>query len=119
MARTITARKARDKRAAQLLRQRSATTRAAAKIRRQGTATLATHGIAAGLTVTEARTVAGSLRTAAKRLGVTGRADTTFRKGARRDCWRFTTAEVALIAAAYKPRKAAYVAAKSRLALAA
>lgn len=104
-----------SRKAQQLLRQRSATTRAAAKIRRTGTGTLATHGIAAGLSASEARTVASSLRTAAKRLGITGHADTTFRKGARRDCCRFTTAEVALIAAKYAPRKARYAQARQYL----
>ncbi|PZT70176.1 hypothetical protein DN402_31655 [Streptomyces sp. SW4] len=101
------------------LKARARQTRAAAKIRRQGNGTLATHCIAAGLTPTEARTVAGSLRKNASKAGVTGRAGTSYRKGRARACTRYTPAEVAAIAVIYRPRKPAYRTAAARLALAA
>lgn len=101
------------------LRQRSNTTRAAAKIRRTGTATLATHCIAAGLPTREARTVAGSLRNNATKAGVTGTAGLSFTKGRARTCTRYTPAEVARIAVIYRPRKPAYKTCAARLALAA
>lgn len=103
----------------QTLKARTRTNRAAAKIRRQGNGTLATHCIAAGLTPTEARTVAGSLRKNAAKAGVTGQAGTSFRKGRARACTRYTPAEVAAIAVIYRPRKPAYRVAAARLALAA
>ncbi|MFF8482346.1 hypothetical protein [Streptomyces antibioticus] len=101
------------------LRQRSATTRAAAKIRREGAATLATHAIAAGLGVKEARSVAGSLRKNAAKAGVTGQAGVSYRRGAARTCTRYTVREVAAIAALYRPRKPAFKVAATKLALAA
>jgi|SRR5690606_7782609 len=103
----------------QTLKARTRTNRAAAKIRRQGNGTLATHCIAAGLTPTEARTVAGSLRKNASKAGVTGTAGTSFRKGRARTCTRYTPAEVAAIAVIYRPRKPAYKTAAAKLALAA
>lgn len=101
------------------LKARAAQTRAQARINRHGAATLTTHCIAAGLTPTEARSVAGSLRKNASKAGVTGQAGTSFRKGRARTCTRYTRAEVAAIAVIYRPRKAAYKTAAARLALAA
>lgn len=102
------------------LRQRSATTRAAAKIRREGTATLATHAIAAGLTPREARSVASSLRKNATKAGVTGQTGISYAKNIKaHTCTRYTPAEVARIAVIYRPRKAAYKVCAARLALAA
>ncbi|MFL3869229.1 hypothetical protein LT966_21760 [Streptomyces griseobrunneus] len=101
------------------LRNRKTTNRAAARIRRTGVGTLATHCLAAGLTPSEAQTVAGSLRKNAKKAGVLGTVGRTFRKGAARVCTRYTRAAVALIAAIYRPRKAAYKIAAAKLALAA
>jgi hypothetical protein len=93
---------------------------AAAKIRRQGVATLATHCIAAGLGVKEARTVAGSLRKNAAKANVTGQAGISYAKRVpARTCTRYTPAEVAAIAVIYKPRKPAYRIAAAKLALAA
>ncbi|WP_432021093.1 hypothetical protein [Streptomyces sp. 1222.5] len=92
---------------------------AAAKIRRQGTGTLATHCIAAGLGIREARTVAQSLRKNAPKAGVQGAASISYTHGKRRACTRFTPAEVARIAVIYRPRKPAYKTAAARLALAA
>ncbi|MEH0542984.1 hypothetical protein QA802_07845 [Streptomyces sp. B21-105] len=106
--------------ARQIIRQRTRTQRAAAKIRRQGVATLATHCIAAGLGVKEARTVAGSLRKSAPKAGVTGQAGISYAKNAKaRTCTRYTPAEVAAIAVIYRPRKPAYKTCAARLALAA
>ncbi|MGW7001355.1 hypothetical protein ACWGCW_00660 [Streptomyces sp. NPDC054933] len=109
---------ARTRTARAALRQRSAQTRAAARIHR-GPASLTTHGIAAGLTPREARTVAGALRNAATRLGITGTPARVHAARRMRDCRRYTTAQVALLAVNYRPRKPAYKAAVARLALAA
>lgn len=92
--------------------------RAAARLRR-GPATLATHAIAAGLGVREARTVAGSLRKAAAKAGIVGAVGVAYRKGRARVCARFTRQQVAVIALAYKPRRDLYKQAAARLALAA
>lgn len=110
---------ARARRLRATARRRSAETRAAARIRRNGAATLSTYGIAAGLTPSEARSVAGSLRKAAVKLGVEGAEGVAFRKGRRHACRRYSPAEVGAMANAYRPRKATYAAAKQRLALAA
>ncbi|MEU5596659.1 hypothetical protein [Streptomyces sp. NPDC020298] len=102
------------------IRDRARTHRAAAKIRRHGTATLATHCIAAGLRVKEARSVAGSLRDNAAKAGVTGQAGVSYAKNVQaRACTRYTPADVARIAVIYRPRKPAYKVAAARLALAA
>jgi len=106
--------------ARQILRQRTRTHRAAAKIRRQGVATLATHCVAAGLPIREARSVAGSLRKNADKAGVTGTPGVSYAKRIpARTCTRYTPAEVAAIAVIYRPRKPAYKTAAARLALAA
>lgn len=102
----------------QVVKARRAQSRAQARIRR-GPATLATHAIAAGLGVCEARTVAASLRKAAVKLGIVGTAGFAYRKGRARACVRYTRQQVAVIALAYRPRKPAYVLAASKLALAA
>lgn len=102
------------------LKTRARQTRAAAKIRRKGVATLATHCVAAGLGIKEARTVAGSLRKNADKAGVTGTPGISYAKNAKaRTCTRYTPAEVARIAVIYRPRKPAYKAAAARLVLAA
>lgn len=101
------------------IKARTRQTHAAAKIRRNGTGTLATHCIAAGLPIREARSVAGSLRKNAAKAGVTGTAGVSYTKGRARQCVRYTSREVARIAAIYRPRKPAYKAAAARLALAA
>ncbi|WP_328632007.1 hypothetical protein [Streptomyces sp. NBC_00356] len=97
---------------------RRAQSAAQARIRR-GPATLATHAIAAGLGVREARTVASSLRKAAAKLGVVGQTGVAYRKGQARTCVRWSRAQVAVIVTVYRPRKPAYRLAASRLALAA
>lgn len=102
------------------LKTRARQTRATAKIRRQGIATLATHCVAAGLGIREARTVAGSLRKNADKAGVTGTPGISYAKNAKaRTCTRYTPAEVAAIAVIYRPRKPAYKLAAAKLALAA
>jgi hypothetical protein len=104
----------------QTLKTRTRTQRAAAKIRRQGVATLATHCVAAGLGIKEARTVASSLRKNATKAGVAGTPGISYAKNAKaRTCTRYTPAEVAAIAVIYRPRKPAYKACAARLALAA
>jgi hypothetical protein len=101
------------------LKARRQQTNAQGSIRRQGAGTLATHCIAAGLPVREARSVAGSLRKNAAKANVTGQAGTSYTHGRARTCTRYTPAEVAAIAVIYRPRKPAYKVAAARLALAA
>lgn len=108
------------------IRTRSAATRAASRIRHTGDATLTTHAIAAGLTPHQARTVAGSLRTAAHALDISGREvdmQVKWRTHSRRTglvtAHRYTPADVALMAAKYSPRVAAYKIARAHLLLAA
>lgn len=101
------------------IRTRTRSQRAAARLNRRGTGTLATHCIAAGLTPTQARTVASSLRKNATKAGITGTPGTAFRKGSARPCCRFTPREVAAIAVIYRPRRPEYKACADRLALAA
>lgn len=107
----------RDRRAT--IRSRKTATRAAARIARRGTGTLAAHCLAAGLTRSEAATVAGSLRDKAVKAGVVGIAGRAFRKGASRPCTRYSRADVAALVALYRPRKPAYRLAAAKLALAA
>jgi len=102
-----------------ILRARTRTNRAAAKIRRTGTGTLTTHAVAAGLNPTEARSVAGSLRKNAAKLGITGTTGRAHAGRRMRDCQRYTPAQVAAIAAVYRPRLAAYKAARQHFLLAA
>lgn len=110
----------RTRNARRILRDRTRTQRATAKIRRQGVATLATHCIAAGLGVREARSVAGSLRKNAAKAGATGTVGISYAKNVKaRTCTRYTPAEVAAIAVIYRPRKPAYKVVAARLALAA
>lgn len=102
------------------LKARTRAQRATAKIRRTGTGTLATHCVAAGLPIREARSVAGSLRKNASKAGVIGQAGISYAKNVKaHTCTRYTPAEVARIAVIYRPRKAAYKVAAARLALAA
>lgn len=101
------------------LRDRTRSQRAAARITRQGTGTLATHCVAAGLGIREARTVAASLRKNAAKANVAGTPGTSYTHGRARTCTRYTPAEVARIAVIYRPRKPAYKAVAARLALAA
>lgn len=108
------------------IRTRSAATHAAARITRRGDATLTTHAIAAGLTPRQARSVAGSLRTAAKALDLTGREvdmQVKWRTHSRRTghvtAHRYTRADVARMAARYAPRKPEFRIARQHLLLAA
>ncbi|HEX8807992.1 MAG TPA: hypothetical protein VF760_03265 [Xanthobacteraceae bacterium] len=105
----------RTRTARRTIAQRSATARAAARIRRSTVVTLSTYATAAGLHDRDARSMAGSLRSVAKRLAVTGTAGSTFRKGQRRDCQRYTITELRIIAAAYKPRRQEFRTARTYL----
>jgi hypothetical protein len=111
--------KARSLKAAQLLRDRTRTQRAASRIRRNGSASLATHGIAQGLTPRQAASVASSLRTAARKLHLIGTTARVHAGRRMRTTTRYTPAQVALAAAIYKPRVQAYKIAAARLVLAA
>lgn len=110
---------ARSRQARQTLRNRTRSQRAAARINRNGTGTLATHALAAGLTPRQASSVASSLRKNAAKLGIQGQTGTAYRKGQVRTCTRYSRAEVAAIAAIYRPRRAEYKICAARLALAA
>ncbi|MEC4016044.1 hypothetical protein [Streptomyces sp. H27-D2] len=101
------------------LKARATATRSAASIRRRGTASLATHAIAQGLPVRDARSMVGTLRKTAAKLGVTGTAARVHAGRRMRDSRRYTPAQVAVIAIAYRPRKAAFKTVAARLALAA
>lgn len=101
------------------LKARATQTRAAARIARRGNASLTTHAIAAGLTPTEARTVATSLRRNASKLGITGTQHRVHTARRMRTTTRYTPAQVAHAALTYKPRKPAYQAAAAHLRLAA
>jgi hypothetical protein len=101
------------------LKARARTNRAAAKITRRGTASLATHAISAGLGPTEARTVAGSLRRSAKKLGIEGTQGRAHAGCRMRDVTRYTRTQVAAAAGVYRPRVAAYKLAAETLRLAA
>jgi hypothetical protein len=79
---------------------------------------LTTHLIAAGVDRETASGAASGMRSVAKRIGVTpaatGRTHRTVHGGRSRathTVYRFTAEQVATIAAAYRPRKAAYKAA--------
>lgn len=98
--------------ARRVLRDRSRTQRAAARIRRNGAASLTSHGIAAGLRPAEARAVASALRRTAAKLGATGQAARVHAGRRMRTTTRYTAAAVAQLAAAYRPRKARYAAAR-------
>lgn len=93
----------------------AATRRAQARIRRQGEATLNRHALAAGLTAKDAQSMAGSLRTNAKKTAVAGHAVTIRKNGHRVSSTRYTAAQVALIAVRYAPRKAAMKTARQYL----
>ncbi|MGX1220337.1 hypothetical protein [Streptomyces ambofaciens] len=101
------------------LKARTRTTRAAARINRRGTGTLASHAIAQGLTPRDARSMVGTLRKIATKLGVVGIPGRIHRGQHMRDCTRYTPSAVALIAAAYRPRRPEFKLAATRLALAA
>lgn len=104
------------------LRRRTTANRLAASCQRRPRS-LATIGIAAGVDRTTAAGAANGLRTVAKRLGVTPAAIARTRRTvhggrARRThtVAHYTRAQVAALVAAYRPRKAEYVAAAARIA---
>ncbi|NUP24128.1 MAG: hypothetical protein HOZ81_50350 [Streptomyces sp.] len=108
-----------SRKAAQLLRDRTRTQRAAQRIHRNGTASLATHVIAQGLGPKAAASVAGTLRKKTRELGLTGTTARVHAGRRMRTTTRFTPRQVALAAALYRPRIAAYKTVAARLALAA
>ncbi|MFE5037083.1 hypothetical protein [Streptomyces sp. NPDC056683] len=105
--------------ARRIVRERAAATRLARSIRRGRS--LKTHALAAGIDAKTADGVAGGLRSVAKRLGVQPvKVARTHRDADRlRKSYRYTPAQVAVLRANYKPRKAEYVDAVARMALAA
>ena len=108
-----------SRQARQTIRTRTRTQRAASRINRRGNGSLTTHCLATGLTPKEARTVANSLRKAATKLGITGTQARTHAAGRMRTSCRYTPAQVGALAVIYRPRKAAYIQAAAKLALAA
>lgn len=120
------------RRAARVLRDRTRTNRAAASARRStaqaarrirtGPRSLATHILATGTTPDTAtiKAVSAGLRNAAKKAGIKGRRARISRSltGPRnivKTVYRYTRAQVAELAAAYKPRKAECVALRAAL----
>ncbi|MFI5684679.1 hypothetical protein [Streptomyces sp. NPDC051636] len=103
------------------LRRRTAAHRLAASCRRRPRS-LATVAIAAGVAKDTAAGVANGLRSVAKRLGVTPAATARTRRtvaGGRahrtHTVTRWTLGQVARLVAAYRPRKAEYIAAVTLL----
>ncbi|MFG2512627.1 hypothetical protein [Streptomyces sp. NPDC048584] len=87
---------------------------------RTGARSLVTHIIATGADRKTVESVADALRTVAKKRGVKGRRARIRRSfnGARnivKTIYRYTRAQVAQIAAQYKPRKAEYKAVRAAL----
>lgn len=105
--------------ARQTIKTRSAQTRLTASLNRGRS--LATHLLAAGIDPATAKGVANGLRSVAKRLHVepvrTTRTRRTLngRDGHGHRVQHFTTAQVTVLVAAYKPRKPAFVAARLTL----
>ncbi|MEU0253312.1 hypothetical protein ABZ299_12550 [Streptomyces sp. NPDC006184] len=104
------------------LRRRAAAHRLASSCRRRPRS-LATVAIAAGVAKDTAAGVANGLRTVAKRLGLTPAATARTRRtvaGGRAHrthaVTRWTLAQIARLTAAYRPRKAEYVAAAALIA---
>lgn len=98
-------------------RHRAAANRLVAAVKRRPHS-IATHLIAAGVDRTTAAGAASGMRSVAKRIGIepaeTGRTHRTVQGGRSRAThrvYRFTAAQVARIAAAYRPRKPEYKAA--------
>ncbi|MEE1774470.1 hypothetical protein PUR34_41445 [Streptomyces sp. JV185] len=80
---------------------------------------LASHIVARGESAETAKSISAGLRTAAKRLGLTGKAGRTRRtvdgRGRLRRVVRYTTTQFAAALQAYRPRKQAFVSARARL----
>ena len=105
-------------------RERRASRRAAAALlrdRRRANRphSLASHAIARGETPETARSIAGALRTVARRIGLTGQTSRTRRtvdgRGRLRTVTRYTNAQFRAALAAYRPRKADNADARARL----
>ncbi|MFF1284385.1 hypothetical protein ACFVY4_27035 [Streptomyces sp. NPDC058299] len=105
--------------ARRIVRERAAATRLARSLRRGRS--LKTHALAAGIAPETADGVANGLRSVAKRLGVQPVKVARTHRGAERlrKSYRYTPAQVAVLRAAYRPRKTEYRAAVERMALAA
>lgn len=108
--------------ARRVLRDRTRSNRAASRIARRGVGSLASHAMAAGLPLGEARTVAQGLRRAAAKLEMEGRVCLTYSEHKSRTVTRFTPAQVAALVdtdvkGTYRPRKAEYKLVVARLVL--
>lgn len=97
------------------IREMTRTQRASARIARRGNGSIVTHLLGAGLTPTQAASMAGTLRKTTKKLGITGTPARVHRAGRMRDTTRYTPQQIAAICTAYKPRKAEFKAARERL----
>ncbi|MFJ1695687.1 hypothetical protein ACIOHC_11135 [Streptomyces sp. NPDC088252] len=80
---------------------------------------LASHVLNGGESAETAKSIANGLRTAAKRLGLVGKAGRTRRtvdgRGRLRKVVRYTADQFRTALNAYRPRKATYIAARARL----
>lgn len=115
-------RRANRRSARAILRRRAAATRLVASVRRRPRS-LATVAIAAGIEKDTAAGIASGLRSVAKRIGLTPALTARTRRtvnGGRarqtRTVYRWTLAQVRQLLAAYRPRKAAFVAAAATIA---
>lgn len=94
--------------------------RDAAKAHRKGLHTLASHCRLAGIFDNDTSGVAGALRAKTKQCGITGESARMFRKVGSdiryvRNAKRFTAADVAVLASAYRPRVEKYALARRQL----
>ncbi|MFF2964259.1 hypothetical protein ACFVT1_36450 [Streptomyces sp. NPDC057963] len=105
-------------------RTRRATRRAARAVLRDRARANRPHSLASyvlngGETAETAKSISAGLRTAAKKLGLTGKASRTRRtvdgRGRLRRVVRYTADQFRAALAAYRPRKQAYIAARARL----
>ena len=108
--------------ARRVLRDRTRSNNAASRIRRRGVGSLASHAMAAGLPLREARTVATGLRRAAGKLDVCGTVGRTYSEHKSPMVTRYTPAQVAALVnpevkGTYRPRKAEYKLVVARLVL--
>ncbi|MEU2134965.1 hypothetical protein [Streptomyces sp. NPDC018352] len=80
---------------------------------------LASHAVRLGESAETAKNISAGLRTAAKKLGLVGKAGRTRRtvdgRGRLRRVVRYTAGQFRTALAAYRPRKQAYIAARARL----
>lgn len=104
-----------SRQARRMIADRTRAQRAQSRIARRNVGSLVTHAISVNLAPKDARSAAGSMRTVAKRLGITGTPVRVHAAGRMRDGHRYTPGQVAAICLAWKPRKPAFKTARAQL----